>query len=169
MCTTKLLRLVSALSLAVTLAACATDQTQVVADAPDGSRTVINFVQRVNPVAQDLSVITVQHCGKPPFERCSLVSVDNSTERGFAGAVFEGTGPAAALALGGAIGLSNLRPARTNIQQSGSITGGNTSSAAEARSASSSNSSVTSGSDPTLSAGSGGGSGASSGVQVYQP
>jgi hypothetical protein len=100
-------RIASLLSVLL-LAACGNWNTATNAPLPDGSIIAFRNNHDVNFAGQDVSSTVTARC--MPGLPCDIVDHNSGYERGFLGAVFQGTGPAAAGAIGFAVGMNNRRP-----------------------------------------------------------
>jgi hypothetical protein len=89
---------------------------------PDGSSDRTTIVQQVNGVGEDIGVIITTHCVSD-MGPCFNTRVADSTQRGLAGAIFEGAGAAATHAVGFAVGMNNRRPDQYN--NTTAVTGAN--------------------------------------------
>lgn len=102
----------SSLVLLLCLAGCGSWNTKDDAELPDKSIVAFRRSHDVNAVGQDVSSTVIARC--IPGLPCEVIDYNSGYERGIGGAVFQGTGPAAALALGNWAAASSLRPPQYN-------------------------------------------------------
>ena len=106
---------------ALLLAGCVSFSTNHVEKLVDGSAVQSVKFHDINVAGQDVTSTATAFC--PTGQACQVIDRNSGYQRGFLGAVFQGTGPAAALALGNWAAAASLRPPRYNSTTT--VTGGN--------------------------------------------